>query len=108
MTKLAFALAAAAALGVATPASAQGLYAGVGDGSFIGVDYYGPYSYGGWGESYGDGYHGNPHYYSPGYGYGYSYSPGYSYGDSPGYGYSYSPGYGYSPGYAYGYYPYGW
>jgi hypothetical protein len=36
MRKLAFALAAATALGVAVPASAQGLYVGVGDGG-VGV-----------------------------------------------------------------------
>src|SRR5438132_5294628 len=86
MRKLAFGLAAAAALGVAVPASAQGLYVGVGEGGFgIGVmDDYGAYY--GWDGSYrhhyrhpgGYAYYGSPHYYSPGYAYGYG--PGYAYG----------------------------
>jgi len=86
MRKLAFALAAATVLGVAAPASAQGLYVGVGDGGFgVGVSDYGPYGY--WGGPYrhhyrthhwgapGYAYYGSPHY---AYGYGY-YRDGWGY-----------------------------
>jgi hypothetical protein len=83
MRKLAFALAAATAIGIAVPASAQGLYVGGGDGGFgEGVIDYGPYD--GWGGPYRHhyrvhrgphAYYGSPHYYSPGYAYGYGYYP---------------------------------
>ena len=75
-------------MGIAVPASAQGLYVGVGPGGVgVGVTDYWPY-YGGWGGPYyrhhhrwgapGYAYYGSPHYYSPGYAYGYS-SDGWGY-----------------------------
>ena len=81
MKRLAIALATAAMLASAAPASAQGLYVGVGD----------PY-YGGWGASWGTwtggygGYWGGPAYASYGWGPGYSGGPTYAYAwDNPGY-----------------------
>jgi hypothetical protein len=82
MRKLA--LTAAILLAVAVPASAQGLYVGVGDvGVGVGVTDYGPYY---WGGPY-------PHHYRTHHWWG---APGYAYSGSPHY-------YGYGPGYAYGY-----
>jgi hypothetical protein len=85
MKRLAIALAAAAIIGTAVPASAQGVYVGVGD----------PY-YGGWGMNWGT--------WSGGYG-GYWGGPAYaSWGWSPGYAYGWGPGYraGFAgPAYAY-------
>jgi hypothetical protein len=77
MRKLAIALTAATALGAAAavPASAQGVYVGVGDCGFgVGVTgpyYYGSPYYGGWPGPYtGPRYAGSPDYYSPHYAYG--------------------------------------
>src|SRR5437016_3783564 len=123
MKRLAIALAAAAVIGTAVPASAQGLYVGVGDPYYGGVGV-------GWGTSSGGygGYWGGPGYAYDG-GPGYRGGPTYAYAwDNPGYSVSYRrprarvyayesapryryrrvvrepayEAYAYSPGYAYG------
>jgi hypothetical protein len=80
MKRLAIALAAAAVIGTAVPASAQGLYVGVGD------PYYGGsgVGWGTWTGGYG-GYWGGPSY-AYGWGPGYWGGPSYAYAwDNPGY-----------------------
>jgi hypothetical protein len=88
MKRLAIALAAAAVVGTAVPASAQGLYVGVGSG------YYGGY-YGAGGGEWGVGFGwGGPAYASYGWGPGYAYGGGPGYWGGPTYAYAWdNPGY---------------
>ncbi len=84
MKRLAIALAAAAVIGTAVPASAQGLYVGVGDPYYGGVGV----GWGTWSGGYG-GYWGGPDY-AYGWGPGYRGGPTYAYAwDNPGYSASY-------------------
>ena len=84
MKRLAIALAAAAVIGTAVPASAQGLYVGVGDPYYGGVGV----GWGTWSGGYG-GYWGGPDY-AYGWGPGYRGGPTYAYAwDNPGYSVSY-------------------
>ena len=86
MKRLAIALAAAAMLGAAVPANAQGLYVGFGDGYYGG---WGGYGYGSWGP--GTGPEGYASYgWGPGFGYGWG-GPAYSYAwGGPAYTYTYA------------------
>lgn len=86
MKRVAIALAAAAVIGTAVPASAQGLYVGVGDPYYGGVGV----GWGTWSGGYG-GYWGGPGYAYGGWGPGYSGGPTYAYaGDMPNYDVTYS------------------